>query len=414
VVKLQTEILHDRVHSSAVTEGNRLSRRETIVVLTSGLVEAGAKRDELEVRNLAEAILLLEEALEQSQDLTVHFLRQLHATVMRDFPNCEPGSFRGEDVVISGAKVNPPSHMDVPAFVEAVLNANGKLEGHALQRAAWLHWAIARIHPFKDGNGRISRLLQDYVLLAERCVPSALTSADREGQYYEALEQADFGEGNDLLEIVAANTLRMADRYLAIINDFKEKHSFLANIVAAVNENVKATDHRRFLAVQRASNLLKAEVFELAKGLDAEIPSLSIRSRDFGSLEFDQFKEIENWGSSKKTWFIGLEFKIENTMLRYIIWYGSHKIQPSDSFTESELPSKVVLLVSHEEERQYYKTLDESEDRVSLRELVPNGSSFWRRRFNPVEKVDEWDRDLQSGIIVRELFSEILGKLGLV
>jgi hypothetical protein len=43
--KLQTEILYDRVHSSAVTEGNRLSKRETIVVLTTGVVEAGSRRD---------------------------------------------------------------------------------------------------------------------------------------------------------------------------------------------------------------------------------------------------------------------------------------------------------------------------------------------------------------------------------
>src|SRR5947199_4437171 len=67
--KLETEILYDRVHSSAVTEGNRLSRRETIVVLTTGVVEAGPKRDVLEVRNLAEAILELQQCLDNKEKL---------------------------------------------------------------------------------------------------------------------------------------------------------------------------------------------------------------------------------------------------------------------------------------------------------------------------------------------------------
>lgn len=46
--KLAEEILFDRVHSSAVTEGNRLTRRETIVVLAEGLVEAGSRKDHVE------------------------------------------------------------------------------------------------------------------------------------------------------------------------------------------------------------------------------------------------------------------------------------------------------------------------------------------------------------------------------
>ena len=101
--RLEQEILADRVHSSAVTEGNRLSKRETLVVLTTGIVEAGTRRDAIEVRNLAEAITEFEAAIRQQETLTAHFIRQIHHTLLRELDDKTAGSFRKEDVAISGA-----------------------------------------------------------------------------------------------------------------------------------------------------------------------------------------------------------------------------------------------------------------------------------------------------------------------
>lgn len=57
--------------------------------------------------------------------------------------------------------------------------------------------------PFVDGNGRVARLVQDYVLLKNNYVPASVQPEDRERNYYEALEGADLGDGEDFLEIVA-------------------------------------------------------------------------------------------------------------------------------------------------------------------------------------------------------------------
>jgi Fic family protein len=202
--RLHTDILYDRVHSSAVTEGNSLSRRETIVVLTTGLVEAGSRKDRLEVKNLAEAILALEEALNDKSPMKPFFLRNLHALVMKDLDNEVAGKYRDYDLAISGAKVRPPSFLDVSEMVRLVLDAPAfdAADLSSIQKAAWAHWAIARIHPFGEGNGRTARLVQDYVLLRDQYVPAPLSAEDREGGYYAALESADFGDGKPLLELV--------------------------------------------------------------------------------------------------------------------------------------------------------------------------------------------------------------------
>jgi hypothetical protein len=164
---------------------------------------------------------------------------------------------------------------------------------------------------------------------------------------------------------------------------------------------------------QRSSNILKSEFSSIVSDLDNRIAGLSVRMRDFGSLEYDKYQEIESYGRTKKSWFFGVEFRIQQTTLRYIFWYGSHHAKPYD--IARDVPSKTVILFSTEEEDNYYHTLDDlKEDRVSLREIIPNGTTFWARRFNPVEGKDVWDVDLSAGEIARSFFQEALSKLGLI
>ena len=412
--RLERDILYDRVHSSAVTEGNRLSRRETIVVLSTGVVESGTRRDVTEVRNLASAILEMEKALRDGTPLTSHFVRYLHSTVMSDLDD-SAGAFRDEDVAVSGAKVQPPSFKDVHGLMSEVLSSS-RLEDqtrHPIQRAAWLHWAVARIHPFRDGNGRVARLLQDYVLLKNAYVPAPLQSEDREKGYYDALESADLGDGRSMVELVAKNVIRTADRYLSIIRDDEARTNWIAGIAKAATEKIRQTNHRRFLGVQRASSSLKTELYNLAMEVSQRVPAIEIGFKDYGSLDFEKYTEIETKGRAKRTWYFGLEFRIGETQIRYIFWFGSHYRRPSDPFDSP--PSNVVLLVSGEEGRDYYRLLDDlEEDRVTLRELIPSGGYFIRRRFNPVSEQVEWDTEVTVGMIARDFIEEVLGKLGAV
>jgi Fic family protein len=409
--RLQTDIMYDRVHSSAVTEGNRLSKRETIVVLTAGLVEAGKRRDVLEVENLAKAILEVDNALTNGVPLDEGFIRHLHA-ILLDGLDDTAGRFRLEDVIISGAKVRPPIINDVPDLVRSVL-AVPELRSDdpsPIQVASWLHWAFTRIHPFRDGNGRIARLLQDYVLLKSKYVPAPLQPEDRELGYYAALEAADLGDTRPILELVAKNTLRMADRYLSIVRDEDAKHNWAKRITRVATEKVNQAAYRRFLNVQRASNILKSEFTSLAS--EIEIPNLKISIRDYGNLEFEKYQEIKNKGSAKRTWLFGVDLQIDETSLRYRFWYGTHHSRPWDEALR--LPSDVVLLVSQEESDYFHLLDDLKEDRVSVREIVPDGGHFWRRRFDPISGRDEWDQGLTGSQITQNFFEEVFAKLGLI
>ena len=377
-------------------------------------MDAGSRKDALEVRNLAQAILEVEDALQGDIQLTEGLVRHWHQIILRELNDANAGQYRRSDVAITGAKIQPPLHVDVPPLVASLVAcAAGTKNIHIVQKAAWLHWAITRIHPFLDGNGRIARLLQDYILLQGRYVPAPLRSEDRDtGAYYSALESADQGDGTALLELVAKNALKMADRYVSIMREEDSRVDWVAKITKTATEKVTQTAYRRFLAVQRTSTILKNELLGLCVQLGPAIPGLTCRIRDYGDLDFDKFQEIERSGSAKRTWQFGLLVRIQETELRFIFWYGSHHPRPYDPFVSP--PSPIVILISQEEEG-HYRLLDElGEDRIGLRELIPRGTHFMRRRWNPVAEKDEWDFEITAGTVARDFLQEVLGKLGVV
>ena len=57
-------------------------------------------------------------------------------------------------------------------------------------KAAWLQWAFLRIHPFEDGNGRVSRIISSIPLL-KMCFPPIVVSPKNKNEYFAAIHAAD-------------------------------------------------------------------------------------------------------------------------------------------------------------------------------------------------------------------------------
>nr|WP_243752058.1 Fic family protein [Leucobacter weissii] len=136
--------------------------------------------------------------------LTHAIVRELHRISVDNLtregdPN--PGKYRGVDVEISKADHLPPSHLQVHAEMSDWLDfANRSLPtSQHMLHVAIAHHRFLWIHPFRNGNGRVSRLLS-YAMLRRhgfvspiglRAVnPTAVFGNDRDG-YYAALAAAD-------------------------------------------------------------------------------------------------------------------------------------------------------------------------------------------------------------------------------
>ena len=83
---------------------------------------------------------------------------------------------------------------------------------HPIILAAMFHYKFVRIHPFDDGNGRVSRLLMNYVLLAHKLPPVVIKSSDKQN-YLHALHLADTGQYEAFIRYIAeqvVSSLEMA------------------------------------------------------------------------------------------------------------------------------------------------------------------------------------------------------------
>ncbi len=71
--------------------------------------------------------------------------------------------------------------------------------------SAWLHHRFTQIHPFQDGNGRVARALATLVLIKARWFPLVIRDLESERtRYLDALEEADRGNLQPMVEVVAA------------------------------------------------------------------------------------------------------------------------------------------------------------------------------------------------------------------
>lgn len=69
--------------------------------------------------------------------------------------------------------------------------------------AAWLHHRFTQIHPFQDGNGRIARALATLVFLQSDFLPLVIRDSKHKEQYIAALEAADAGDLQQIVNLFA-------------------------------------------------------------------------------------------------------------------------------------------------------------------------------------------------------------------
>ena len=193
--RLSRRFTIDYNYNSNHIEGNTLTYGQTEILLLFGKVIGEAT-----VRDIQEMIasnvglkMMTEEAKTQDMPLTQNFIRTLHQTLY----TIHAGQYktRPNSVITRyGDRFEYASPEETPALMTDLINwYNSEEEASRLspiELAALFHYRYIRIHPFEDGNGRIARLMVNFIL-SRHGLPMIVVRSRKKQDYLEALHQAD-------------------------------------------------------------------------------------------------------------------------------------------------------------------------------------------------------------------------------
>lgn len=166
-----------------------------------------------DVIGLGAARILVDQYIgERDRPVSESDIREMHALILGDHPSA--GRYKQYLNRIEGAKHTPVPPSDVPYSMNALVEWMRNSDAPLLWKSAVGHAWLTHIHPFDDGNGRIARLLANYVLGFGCFPPLIIRSSSDRGRYLSALAHSD--TAGDILPLVRLFT-RVLNRQLNLM-----------------------------------------------------------------------------------------------------------------------------------------------------------------------------------------------------
>ncbi len=170
-------------------EGSTLTFRETFLLLEKGITpNAKPLRDVKEAEAHRKAFY---EMVDCKKDLSLDTVLYFHKKLFEDTKKDIAGKVRQHQVTIAGSKFTPPFPAEIyPLLMDFFIwYRKNKDKTHPIELAALVHLKLVTIHPFADGNGRISRLMMNFVL-NKNGFPMLNIPYEKRRGYYSSLERS--------------------------------------------------------------------------------------------------------------------------------------------------------------------------------------------------------------------------------
>ena len=211
--KINRKIRLEWNYNSNAIEGNRINLGETRALITQNITPAGKSFEEVrDIQGHDRAITLVYDWIARKQRLSEIAIRDLHSVLLVEEHEVEAqtesgaktrklvrlGRYKEEQnfVAVGGRRVLYTLPQDVTAEMDKLLTwyRDETSRGtHPVIITSVFHHRFTRIHPFDDGNGRLGRLLLNFILMEQNYVPLILPVSEREA-YIAALRAGDANE----------------------------------------------------------------------------------------------------------------------------------------------------------------------------------------------------------------------------
>lgn len=259
--RLNQKFMLEFNYNSNHIEGNTLTYGQTELLLLFGKVVDAANMKDLEDMKASNVGLnMMQEQAASEYPLTETFIRQLHQTILREdytvyrqLPGGQQTSYvvhagiyktRPNSVITrSGERFEYASPEETPALMRDLVSwyqeEEQKGELTLAELCALFHYRYIRIHPFEDGNGRIARLLVNFILTRHHYPMIVVKSADKEN-YLNALSTCDGFVGTSPSEGAHADISKITP-FVAYIEKCMER-ALTTCIKAAKGQSIEEDD----------------------------------------------------------------------------------------------------------------------------------------------------------------------------
>jgi len=242
-------------------EGNNLHKDDAKDILM-GRDVIGRPRDIQEIINYRKVIEFIDdEANKKIDKISELIIKKLHRILTDKILTTDGlGEYRTKQVIIRNSAngevtFRPPPPIEIPFLMREFvywLNRDDKDKLHPVLKAGIAHHELVRIHPFLDGNGRVSRVLATLILflggydirrffsLEEYYDKDAIT-------YYQNLQKASAGDLSSWLEYFTSGAgiefEKVKEKILKLSKDVKLKEKFGGKQVYLTEREMKMIEY---------------------------------------------------------------------------------------------------------------------------------------------------------------------------
>ncbi len=265
-------------------------------------------RDEQEIAGYRDALNIIHESFD-AISITRNYILQLHKILYSHMPNPMAGQTKNVQNYItatypdghSEVLFTPMAPYETPEALDKICEEYNRVIGNfevepLIAIPIFIHDFLC-IHPFNDGNGRMSRLLTTLLLYRNgfyvgKYISLEAKIAKNKDLYYDALNQSQHGWHEDTEDTVPFIKYLLST-ILAAYKDFEERFSI-------VEERLPAIDMVRKAIQSKIGKITKQDIRELC-------PSLSVSSVEGALRKMVALGELKREGSGKGTYYLRIK-----------------------------------------------------------------------------------------------------------
>lgn len=185
--EIEKDFLNKYTYDAVSLEGrNKMTFEKVKRLIELGDKSDYSEREIKEVVNHVKAYNYILKLANERNTLNEEILKDIHQLLEEGI--VIGGVYRNVNIQIPGATHQPPNSVKVYDRMKRLFNDINDNELNLLDEGLLIHATLAKIHPFLDANGRLSRLVLNFYLIKSNYLPISISTNKRE-EYFKTLEE---------------------------------------------------------------------------------------------------------------------------------------------------------------------------------------------------------------------------------